>query len=382
MRRMTNLRARRALARAARRLSHLLAELEDQPIDPSRLSISFDARTRAASVGIDEADVERARITIEPQFVIDLDATIARFVENGFPAGSGASEQVARQWARRTHARDNTKRTQHVLEIALQWVVLHEIAHWRLGHLGYLADVTGLPVGDLRLSAVGHEFGMDSTVTVPRLPDEDQRCLELQADFEATQLLDILHAEDAASGDASAPPTALTATRQLIAVAAGAVILLIQRLREEGKVTSSRHPIPEARAHNVMSILMGRSVAHHGHVRDGQIRLPTTDDASVDGIRTTWIDALVVFYRFLTPLAQQLGVEPIFSRPDLVPASDDLPADQTAPASARDLMLYVLDAEAGPERFVTEGCKELARLRSRNRDLMAALVPFMNGPPM
>lgn len=85
---------------------------------------------------------------------------------------------------------------------------------------------------------------------------------------------------------------------------------------------------------------------------------------------------LRMFYRYLAPLAEAVAVEPIFSDTTLVAARMEETPDDLVPATARDLMVFILEPDATPDRFATAGGRELAALRLLNFDLMKRVAPF------
>lgn len=374
-------RAAEIIVSVSDRLAELLLELEGEPIDPDavELDLLHDTRAFAAYVGPHPDRDGAALVKISPYVVIEIVEALRR-------AGWNFAEEEA-------GAEFVEGGIEPILELALQWVILHELAHWGLGHLGYREAVSGAK--GARLSCTDNSFAVaaDDLASNPDaarsgrpwsdLSPEEYRCLELQADFQATLLLDVLHDEpDAETSGAADDAIRLPASRQLVALAAGIAIILVQRQRpkKDAGEPDLRHPSPEARAFNVMSVLLAQSVRHLGQVDEGGIRLATSDDEQVRRIREAWVDALRVFYRYLAPFAEAVGVQPIFSNPSLVRARMEGAADDLVPLTGREVLVFLLEPGARPDRFETPGGRELSALRGYNLELQRKAAPYAAWP--
>ena len=88
-------------------------------------------------------------------------------------------------------------------ELALHFILLHEVAHFACGHLG-LAAVRRGTTGAFRLSEIDHEFALGPGGARSAIFQEaDHKCIELQADFLAEELHFFFHRADKTEAEAN-----------------------------------------------------------------------------------------------------------------------------------------------------------------------------------
>lgn len=273
------------------RLAELLVQLEDEPVDPDAVELDLLKRdVFNAYVRLDARREGGAVVELGPRIVIDI-VDALRTVEWNFLESRAAQAATT----------DPQDTIEPILELALEWVILHEMAHWGLGHLGYRASITGetgarLSCADNRFESCDEPSASNPVDAHPEAParrdlsSDEYRCIELQADFTATMLLDILHEEpddepDDADHSSRSDLNRIPASRQVVALAAGIAVLLVQKSRGKRAAQSDlRHPSPEARALNVMSVLLAQNLRPFGIVEPSQLRIPIPEDEHVEQV--------------------------------------------------------------------------------------------------
>lgn len=339
-------RERRRLAqKLASSLDHvaaLIAESPNVPIDPDEVRIEIThGSSFAVNVRQDPEDAGVALITVSLAVVAMVEAAA-----------------TSTEWA--NGLGDETRC--ELIELALQWIVLHEIAHISLGHIGYLAHYTRNPRGAVTLDMVGNDLAEAPVEAHRDFPEHLKKCMELEADFWATQYLEILHvAEQAPAGSGRLPPH-LDDRRRLVALAAGIAILLVQGQREQRRTSDPEHPLPETRAANVLQALLGRSVMQQATIRDGAVVLRGTDEEYVKEVASALRTMLPVFIVDLAQLATHLNVQPIFTGQQSDSDAEELRIDPLISGPMHDHLTRATRPDADENDYVTEGARELARL--------------------
>lgn len=374
--------AGRAVMKAGESLAALLALVEDMPLefDDIELDLGPDDQPFDASCKLDRQRETGVIVTINPEAVRRIDALM------------DAAGLVTRK-APTVTAIDPAEDIEPFLEAAIQWLMLHEFAHWWLGHLGYIAAVERLPPHDVELCAVSNALSAVGRARPPVLTADHYLCFELQADFWAMQLLDTAFADvDLGETEPHARAASLDRSnagdgpripwpRRFAAIAAGAVILIMEQIRHNAEhYDKELHPSPEARAIAIMTVVVGHSVRDLGYIRDGEIRIKVDEenDEFIDVFKALMKDAMSIFHTDLAHLAQVLGVEPIFSR-DAPIVAEFLGEKLQVTETINDLFAHMMEPEAGEERFVTEGGRQLARLRALEKKLRTQLASFAMG---
>lgn len=176
---------------------------------------------------------------------------------------------------------------QSLIAAAVRWIVLHEIAHWRLGHLGLHSHHRGVAMAHFdERDAIGLRMSVARPSVVPAAL-EIHRPMEMDADTLAIVSQDKFvpraqadkYWDDAWSYIASLPPEGFAnecvvsqpspaeALRMFI-VAQALVILLLERM---GAVPDPEHPFPETRAFNLIVTHTRLAVFPHAKETDGRL---------------------------------------------------------------------------------------------------------------
>lgn len=283
-------------------------------------------------------------------------------------------------------------------EVALQWIILHELAHWALGHLGLAALRSGDPKRQLSMDEVAFTFhAADGARAVNGLSSEECRALELQADFLASELLFFyLRAQQAhpasplvrfekdiaalvaVRGTVIGMADPATANRLLMT--ANSIVIMVMEARRHALTRRNgalSHPSPESRAFQMLAVMFALANRRHHQTRaDGTLVIKTTDDDRIADIDRMLREELRPFVIDSWAVAQVLKVPPIFvqtSHP-VTQASD--PALSSASATFQDFLLISFEQVNEIEQLSTVGAREFFALKSRDADLRNAARPF------
>ena len=313
-----------------------------------------------AEVSLDDRNEDGAVITVGLSFVASLRRAVAK-LETGVDfdvAEDGTGELLIHP----------------LLESALKWLILHEAAHWTAGHLDTFRSGRS-PARTSRLLAVENAIaGGNGENDPPPIDAARFKCMELEADFIATQTLDLLYAdewmEDERAGlaarkhrDPGKPQWALSDKRRIVALASAMIILMVESIRQHGRPALT-HPSPDARAINIMITLYGQALIQAGEVVEGSVRVRPRDAMHIRDL----IGGLAgLFHIDLAPFAASLGIAPIFGLPHrttLIDADGDL---VTMTATMHDMTLLLMDPNVAADEMRTEGAREYLELRALHR---------------
>jgi len=271
-------------------------------------------------------------------------------------------------------------------ELSLQWLCLHEAAHWLAGHVDLLerfsrrrpaprgASAISLSIGDpgfgdeapddkVLLAAIEAATAVGGGATTSL---DFRKALELQADQLGFQLLIRLQGSDHATADNAferyrdsmarldLPPEFaavidLSPAQRLRAmtVAAGAVILIIEKAaRVRGR--NSHYPPPLAR---LLAIQLAATTATPFTETDGDYAIIKADVVTDEAFRPYMRDAFGRPFLDFNILAGLLGLE------SFVSVDTSRPEPQFAPTT-RDLFSF-FNSNATSDTFETEGGREL-----------------------
>lgn len=268
---------------------------------------------------------------------------------------------------------------------ALRWVVLHEQAHWLLGHLHLLASahaVEGLDFGEARLFAEGEEEDV-----------VDAFAMELQADALATQSLvvELLSLETN-----SAPP--LAAYRQTLdldpeqevrfapqpetrsmrfrtaLLAAGICAVLFDLRRQKIDAVSDSHPPPAARIVNIAL----SAIATYGDIAQFEQggEAAYTQEYRTDLIRPAGNDLMTSLVD-LEIVARFLDLESPIYQSRFLFANDAGPSSEDgASPLAQDIFDLLLKGRRAHKGLVTDAGRIFAGHLDRSKHLYQKLQPF------
>lgn len=331
------------------RLAALLAASPNVIFSPSDLRIELaEEQGFIAHVGVDPENTSGALITLSLEVVTAIEAAVA-----------------AAGWV---HLVDATTDLNPIVDLTLQWIILHEIAHWALGHIGYAAEHSGRSPSDIRLSMIDQDDPETVADETPHdIPCDMRKCMELQADFLATQILDTVHVAELTS----AGPT-----RQLVTIAAGVAILLIQAKRERGAKYHPKHPLPQTRAANIVQAILGQSLMAYGTLRNGEVVLNGSSDEYTGTIKAALAKILPTFFVDLGHLAASLNIHPIFNDQKTIELDIGAGTGTALTPILRDQLLLSTNPAADVSDFVTEAGREFARLRPMQANLKILAAPY------
>lgn len=280
-------------------------------------------------------------------------------------------------------------------ELSLQWIVLHEMAHWALGHIGFAAARTRAGDAALTLSEVTHSFALEGVEASGNcLTSSEHQTIEMQADFLASELLYFYHRAQIGSentplsrfGERMRELVDVRGTvlgdldeaqqHRLLATAAGVVVLTIEARRQEVG-TSRTHPLPETRAMQILTetfALANRSQSREGE--DGGFILGTTDDDQIaeilETVRGQWRSLIID----MMGVSEALGTEPLFLRSEAPGVAATDPDMSSTSATFQDFLHLIFDAAGGEEGLATAGGREFWRLKQLDAGVRSACAAF------
>lgn len=242
-----------------------------------------------------------------------------------------------------------------LLELSFQYLMCHEASHWLLGHIEFLwrnnsmLFKQGIGFSEVMLGASGS--------LVLQLDADENKCAELQADSMAFEMMDVLHTP------APSEESDGFARLRILTVAAGLVILLIEKQRHSGS-----YPLPATRTFNLLNMVLGvanlNAVAIH---RNGPV-LSGSDPATLETLGRSLRETILPAGLDLHTVSEILGIETTFLhfKGQLSPTLEDL-------------LLTSGVRKIGD--YQTSGAREFASLdRFLHEKMRTAWIPFAKIP--
>lgn len=273
-----------------------------------------------------------------------------------------------------------------MMSFALRWVVMHEQAHWMLGHFGWMNERGLIPSGKV------DEIMMTAADPVTGKIADHSYIFEMQADALATQILiflglsrsmdqdpSLMSYRQATSGNASGEAKwALGLDERMplfraLLLSAIASSLLFELRRQTVAVGSITHPPPAARILNICmtAILTFGDIAR---VESGDHSDSETYELEL--LRPA-IDATVFALHEVDIIARALNIESPMYRSELLHYSGNKPREEPGDWSPliSDLMTLITDPHAGEHKFLSPGGAFYAGLLGKERMYYEELEP-------
>lgn len=243
------------------------------------------------------------------------------------------------------------RKKEYFLKEICNWIILHEISHLELGHFELLGRDEISKVDD------AGSFGLlvrDESVSspLPELADIDyqllERCLEMQADHEATDILlnecSLINIDE---------------LRLRIAAASAIMILIdVEDIKRNSKQTS--HPKAATRIFQML-----------GHVCE--LPLIPVQAAALESGQTVDVDA-IPSEQDQQAFVKQVAIPAFYDAIELAKAADaQYIVDQLGDLSAffDDVYLAKTNSDKGVDQFKTQGAKEWCQLKPLNERVLA-----------
>lgn len=363
MSRFTRQQSAKIILSVANRLSEALSEL-DTPVDVAAIAIDLETDNDCfnAWIGRDDEIEDGASILVTPVIISHLYCSLKKC---GLLVFDGGYDSLA----------ENPEQ-EPFLVYCLEWILLHEIAHWLRGHVSYLCAKREARDTPVWLASVENTSVKKSTYSgeLSELQGRDEpeaeiyRYFELQADELATQLLAIIHDNDEAitiPGNWTNTRKYLPISSQMAGLVAGIVILIMQQLRGTlGDPEEDRHPSPDTRAFCTIVALLGHAMVPHGRTLGREVRLRSNNGDEIEKIRAILSDALMIFVFDLTAAAKRLSVQPVFhdNKPANIDFGDFAETAQLSTHTLRDLLLWIMAVDTAPDEYLTSGAREASTL--------------------
>jgi len=273
-----------------------------------------------------------------------------------------------------------------MIDTAFQFIVMHEIAHWSLGHTLYAQQL------GLLQAPAWEELGLQNSTQRLAGKEGIARCIELQADSVGFDFLvspnvavkeprSLLCRFNEAFSKVYVPRHTLAslnpnkATR-LLTVSSAAVIMLLEMARAQASTSAGNtHPTPEARAYNLLRDQFGLSLYDYGQINEEGVlvfrNIPNIDINAV--FKSIMRETLALSLYDMKFLARTMGVPHLF-----VETADQKmvsrPLNFRDSPVLQDLVLELLPRPA--TAFTTQAAKENAAMKLINNDVRAACKPY------